>query len=237
MDRRGGAAVQATTCRARRDAASCRRSPFLPTRRVRIFDGSSAWRHAGAQRKRQAAADRVIAAVITSSPRPLTSARPAVSRQLADVINQAMAKTPADRPSTAGEFARLLESSTMAAVGAPAPASRRGRSAFIGAAAVTVLLAGAYATMRWRGAAMATGERRIAVLPFENAGSADDEYFADGMTDEVRSRLSSIHGIRVTARASSSSIASRPRRRATSAVSSTCSTSLPARCGGTRPTV
>jgi TolB-like protein len=42
------------------------------------------------------------------------------------------------------------------------------------------------------------------VLPFENAGSADDEYFADGMTDEVRSRLSAIHGLRVTARASSS---------------------------------
>ena len=41
------------------------------------------------------------------------------------------------------------------------------------------------------------------MLPFENAGSADDEYFADGMTDEVRSRLSTIHGIRVTARASS----------------------------------
>jgi TolB-like protein len=46
--------------------------------------------------------------------------------------------------------------------------------------------------------------RRIAVLPFENAGSADDEYFADGMTDEVRSRLSSIGGLQVTARASSS---------------------------------
>ncbi len=146
----------------------------------------------------------VIAAVITGSPRPLTSVRPAVSRQLADVINQAMAKTPADRPSTAGEFARLLESSTTAAIGAPAPASRRGRSAFIGAAAVVVLLVGAYATMRWRAGALPAGERRIAVLPFENAGSADDEYFADGMTDEVRSRLSSIHGIRVTARASSS---------------------------------
>jgi TolB-like protein len=34
--------------------------------------------------------------------------------------------------------------------------------------------------------------RCIAVLPFENEGSADDEYFVDGMTDEVRSRLSSI---------------------------------------------
>ncbi len=40
----------------------------------------------------------------------------------------------------------------------------------------------------------ARGSFRIAVLPFENEGRADDDYFADGMTDEVRSRLSSIRG-------------------------------------------
>jgi len=59
-------------------------------------------------------------------------------------------------------------------------------------------------TQWWRTHGAASGERKIAVIPFENTGSADDEYFADGMTDEVRSRLSKIHGLRVTARASSS---------------------------------
>ena len=44
--------------------------------------------------------------------------------------------------------------------------------------------------------------RRIAVLPFENAGTSDDEYFADGVTDEVRSKLAAIPGMQVTARAS-----------------------------------
>ncbi len=43
---------------------------------------------------------------------------------------------------------------------------------------------------------------RIAVLPFENEGTAADDYFADGMTDEVRSRLSSVPGLQVTARTS-----------------------------------
>ena len=33
------------------------------------------------------------------------------------------------------------------------------------------------------------GVPKIVVLPFENLGAADDEYFADGMTDEIRSRL------------------------------------------------
>src|SRR5262249_53412712 len=44
--------------------------------------------------------------------------------------------------------------------------------------------------------------KRLAVLPFENLGSADDEYFADGITDEVRGKLSALAGLQVTARSS-----------------------------------
>src|SRR5205814_2143562 len=32
----------------------------------------------------------------------------------------------------------------------------------------------------------------LAVLPFENMGSADQEYFADGVTDEVRGKLANL---------------------------------------------
>ena len=45
-------------------------------------------------------------------------------------------------------------------------------------------------------------EMRIAVLPFENQGSSDDAYFADGVADEVRTKLAAIPGLQVTARAS-----------------------------------
>ena len=37
----------------------------------------------------------------------------------------------------------------------------------------------------------------IAVLPFENVGSAEDEYFAAGMTDEITSRLGAVRGLGV----------------------------------------
>lgn len=49
-----------------------------------------------------------------------------------------------------------------------------------------------------------TGEVTVAVLPFANL-SADksDEYFSDGMTDEIRGDLAKIAGLQVTARTSS----------------------------------
>jgi TolB-like protein/Tfp pilus assembly protein PilF len=47
------------------------------------------------------------------------------------------------------------------------------------------------------------GPTRLAVLPFENLGSAEDEYFADGVTDEVRGKLTAITGLEVIARTSS----------------------------------
>lgn len=43
----------------------------------------------------------------------------------------------------------------------------------------------------------------IAVLPFENLGNPDDEYFADGMTEEITSRLAGINGLGVISRTSS----------------------------------
>jgi len=48
-----------------------------------------------------------------------------------------------------------------------------------------------------------TGPVKLAVLPFENLGASEDEYFADGITDEIISRLSVIKGLAVISRTSS----------------------------------
>ncbi len=44
----------------------------------------------------------------------------------------------------------------------------------------------------------------LAVLPFENLGDSADAYFADGITDEIRGKLATLHGLRVIASGSSS---------------------------------
>jgi TolB-like protein/DNA-binding SARP family transcriptional activator/Tfp pilus assembly protein PilF len=43
---------------------------------------------------------------------------------------------------------------------------------------------------------------RIAVLPLDNVGAEEDEWFADGMTDEITSRLANLGGLVVIARQS-----------------------------------
>jgi serine/threonine protein kinase len=145
----------------------------------------------------------VIMRLMTETARPITATRNTVPPNVAAAIQRAMSKAPADRFATAGDFARALELPTVVTGNTPSVARRpRWIGASVAAGVVAVLVAVAAVALRHNTAS--AGVRRIAVLPFENAGGADDEYFADGMTDEVRSRLSSINGLQVTARASSS---------------------------------
>ena len=47
----------------------------------------------------------------------------------------------------------------------------------------------------------------LAVLPFENLGKSEDAYFADGMTEEISSRLGTLSGLRLIGRQSAKSYA------------------------------
>src|SRR6266850_316822 len=42
-------------------------------------------------------------------------------------------------------------------------------------------------------------EKSIAVMPFENLSGSDDEFFADGVTDEILNALAQVEGLRVAA--------------------------------------
>ncbi|HLB55553.1 MAG TPA: serine/threonine-protein kinase, partial [Gemmatimonadales bacterium] len=57
--------------------------------------------------------------------------------------------------------------------------------------------------IRGPGGAAAGGAIRLAVLPFENRGTAEDAYFVDGIADQVRGKLTGLGGFQVTARTSS----------------------------------
>ena len=60
-----------------------------------------------------------------------------------------------------------------------------------------------FAWRRDHGTDAAAGARTLAVLPFENLGAPDEDYFADGVADQVRGKLSGLAGLEVIARSSS----------------------------------
>jgi TolB-like protein/Flp pilus assembly protein TadD len=74
-------------------------------------------------------------------------------------------------------------------------------------AAAAILLLAVAGVFLWRRSPPSSGEvaavKRVAVLPFDNLGAAEDDYFADGITDEIRSKLTALPGVEVIARGSS----------------------------------
>jgi TolB-like protein len=112
----------------------------------------------------------VIAALLTTTPRPLTDVRPDIPHAVSDAIARALAKDPNARLRTAAEFRDALQ----AALGpAPLPA-KRNRAVILGAG-VLILAAAAVAVVLWpRAPKMLVDPSAsvIAVAPFGHA-SAD----------------------------------------------------------------
>jgi TolB-like protein/Tfp pilus assembly protein PilF len=174
-------------------------------------------------------AQAIIAKRFSGEAPRVRQARPSVPEQVDSAVTRALAPVAADRFGSAEEFARVLVSPVVTSLAvteaAPVPSVKRGEVAPTGVttapptsqvarrvplAAITLalgFLVGLGVLFAWR-RSHATGEegtgpKRLAVLPFENLGDSAEAYFADGMTDEVRGKLSQVSGIAVIARASS----------------------------------
>jgi serine/threonine-protein kinase len=154
----------------------------------------------------------IIAQMLTEPPRPLRATREGVSETLEAVTLRALARVPADRYSTMAEFGEALAAIAPANVSAitQAPtqalplhaAGSRRRMSMLGVFAFGLLL-GLGGLFAWRSTRGERVGRGLVVLPFENVGAAEDAYFADGITEEIRGKLAGVPGLRVTARTSS----------------------------------
>jgi len=82
------------------------------------------------------------------------------------------------------------------------PSKPRRMAMIIGAAIIIVLTAIVLRFIPKEPTLPASTEIRLVVLPFENLGPAEDDYFAAGMTDEITSRLAGIHGLGIISRQS-----------------------------------
>ncbi|HVL18103.1 MAG TPA: protein kinase, partial [Gemmatimonadales bacterium] len=145
-------------------------------------------------------AQAMIARRLREAPPSVRAVRPSVPAAADDAIRKALAPVPADRFASLGQFAHALQGS----------ASTQTAATTVPALAVALtagLLIGGGLLFAWRhtglGGEPTGGGRVVAVLPFDNLGDSAEAYFADGVSDEVRSRLGKVAGLEVIARGSS----------------------------------
>lgn len=154
----------------------------------------------------------VLDDILHKSPIPPGRFQANLSPRLEEIILKCLEKDPGLRYQSARELAVDLERikpgrSTSSFVGA-APVPKRWLWYVSGAlAAALILLASLWYFGPWRekSGGLAAGEQihSLAVLPLENfSGGTAQEYFADGMTEELITRLSTISSLRVISRTS-----------------------------------
>ena len=151
-----------------------------------------------------------------SEPLPRISVvRETVPEGIEAALSKALARTAADRFTTAAQFGRALTVATddrRAAASAAGPRRRRGlgRRPWLAAAGglALCLVAVGFLVLRRGAAGGATrcaggSTPALAVLPFDVGRDTANEYFAEGLTDELAGTLGKVPGLRVTGRTSS----------------------------------
>jgi TolB-like protein len=154
-----------------------------------------------------------------ASPAPsIRFLRPTVPEGVDRVLRRALAPSLGDRFPSMTAFAEALQQEAVSAeTTRGVPGAGRWMSASFGAlgerpwgvpaiALLVGLVLGVGGLITWLRLADASppgSGRVVAVLPFENLGDSADAYFADGVSDEVRTKLAQVAGLEVIARGSS----------------------------------
>jgi TolB-like protein/Tfp pilus assembly protein PilF len=125
----------------------------------------------------------VVYSILNEDPAPLSDLRPDVPAEAIKIVEKAMEKKPDERYQQMRDLRVNLE------------------TLMEGLARGTVAVQ----------TSQATDQPSIAVLPFEDMSpSKDQEYFCDGIAEEIISALSQIEGLRVAARTSAFAFKGRP---------------------------
>ncbi|MCC6963136.1 MAG: protein kinase, partial [candidate division Zixibacteria bacterium] len=146
-------------------------------------------------------------AIVQQTPEPLARYKEGVPDELQRIVSKLLQKDPALRCQTAADVISDLRTLTVTSQLLTGVLERKNRPwrLVAGAAALVLLGVIAYGIFKPHlfSSEKATSERKmLAVLPFENLGSPDDEYFADGITDEITGKLATIRELGVISRTS-----------------------------------
>jgi eukaryotic-like serine/threonine-protein kinase len=173
-------------------------------------------------------AQATLAAHVVQPPAPIADKRAGIPPSVAALVMRCIEKKPADRPQTASDLLPVFDAaltaspsdqlaatlppqssqaSTPVSTAAALPPQRTSplKWAVLGVALIAVI-AGAYAAInasRAPSGGDVSGFTSVAVLPLVNlGGDKADEYFSDGMTDELANALGKLPGLKVASRTS-----------------------------------
>jgi len=149
-----------------------------------------------------------LKAILQDTPEPLARYKSGVSDDLQRIISKLLEKDPTLRYQSAPGVIPDLKKLSVTSTASVAIERKRDRwNQYVVPSAVVVLLAVLaiwHFGFRDQAPSGSSDDKRImlAVLPFENLGGPEDEYFADGITDEITSKVSILDGLGVIARTS-----------------------------------
>jgi serine/threonine protein kinase/Tfp pilus assembly protein PilF len=149
----------------------------------------------------------VTYSIVNEDPDPLSTHGRAVEPGLQPIIDRLLAKNPEERYQAAADVLADLDRVLAGEKPQAAKTRRPMVPLLLSILVVVILFAGAFYLTRGGndGSTPGTtpgGRIKMVVLPFENLGPTDQEYFADGVTEEVITRLAKLSGLGVISRTS-----------------------------------
>lgn len=137
-------------------------------------------------------------AILNEVPAPPSSLRAEVPARVDRIVDGLLKKSADERYSRAGDVLADLDAALPSGPARP----RAARRPLVAAALIAAIAASALFLTRDRRPA-ASDEASIAVLPFLDLSNEQQQYFSDGVTEEILNALARINGLHVPARTSS----------------------------------
>jgi serine/threonine protein kinase/Tfp pilus assembly protein PilF len=149
----------------------------------------------------------VTYSIVNEDPDPLSKLQPDIPSGLQRIIDKLLAKDREQRYQSAPQVLTDLGSvGARQKTGANSPGKkisfRRIAGVTVAALAILALITAILDEEPGEAPPTEPGRIKLVVLPFENLGPTDQEYFADGITEEVITRLAKLSGLGVISRTS-----------------------------------
>ncbi len=140
----------------------------------------------------------IARAITDTSPEPVARYKSGTTGELQQIIDKTLSKDPDLRYQVASGMLADLKRLQIGQ-----PRVKKHKLGLWAAVAVIIIIGGYVGYAQFlREKPKPAGPKRLVVLPFDNLGGEDQDYFASGITDEVISRLSNISGLSVVSRMS-----------------------------------